>query len=183
MKNGQSRQGVSAILNGWGYNFYRHETLCRADERLVREKSAEILKRAKASVLKIERELSDRLAQPAPERPSSRKRQRTPDDGTRLLARCAQATDSLLMLLGTTPPAEMDWLWGRHRGNSRALEELLALDASLVTSVMMLQDTVAALEGQHPSINDLKAMVLPPLQTVITRLQARHERLTVRGKG
>lgn len=139
---GATKQLLSNLFYGWGYNFYRNENQLRADDLLVRGKISEMLATARAHLADLERQWR-REHLPAPTRA-----QPFPDPAAvataQAMQRAQQQIEALELRVRTAGVPEMDRIHQRHRNEADTLAQLVEADGALVLAARSLAETVGA---------------------------------------
>ncbi|GLQ98055.1 hypothetical protein [Dyella mobilis] len=142
---GALRQVAINLFHGWGYNFYRKENQLRADDLLVRSKTAWLLGRAREGVEAAESSYR-RTELPPPTRqhpfPSPQA-----VAGAQSLERLAQAIGTLKGRIEALPAPENDRMTQRYRTEAATLETLIAHDEQLIGQADLLRSMVEGADG------------------------------------
>ena len=140
---GAGKRLLSNLFYGWGYNFYRRENQLRADDLLIRGKLSELLGQCRTHLDSLEGAFRrEHLPAPTREHPF-------PDPvavaTAAALQRQQREIEALETAIRNAPVPEMDRINQRHRAERDTLEQLVAIDADLVSAVVALRDTVLGL--------------------------------------
>ena len=169
---GPLKQVLSNLFYGWGYNFYRRENQLRADDLLIRAKLSELLGECRAHAARLDAAFRrEHLPAPTREHPY-------PDaaavGAAQALQRATQQIEALETAIRNAPVPEMDRINQRHRAERDTLEQLVAIDADLVSAVVALRDTVLGLGAGAANA----PLPQPPFNTNdIHRLWSRREQV------
>jgi hypothetical protein len=142
---GLLKQVAVNLFYGWGYNFYRLENQLRADDQLVRARSATLIGQAHASVEAAELAWRrDRLPAPTRAKPF-------PDpeavQGAQALERLAREIGALAGRLHALPVPENDRMTQRYRNEVQTLTALGACDEQLVGQAETLRLGLGGRDG------------------------------------
>ena len=139
---GATKQVLTNLFNGWGYNFYRKENQLRADDLLIRNKVSELLGQCRAHLAGMESAYRrENLKPPTRENP-------LPDPSAianaQALHRMQQDIETVETKIRSAPVPEMDRVNQRHRNEQETLEQLVAADSELVSAAKQLCDNILA---------------------------------------
>ena len=140
---GTTKQVLSNLFYGWGYNFYRKENQLRADDLLIRSKGSEMLGAARAHLGELEAQWRrEKLPPPSREHPF-------PDHAAIATAQALQVTgkniEALEVQLRNAGVPEMDRIHQRHRNEHDTLEHLSELDLRLIGAIKSATAAIATL--------------------------------------
>ncbi len=137
---GPLKQIAINLFYGWGYNFYRQENQLRADDQLVRAKSAWLLGLAHASLEAAEQAFRrESLPLPTREKPFA---DAAAVAGAQALERLAKAVSALIGRLHSLPAPENDRMTQRYRNEAETLKALVACDEQLIGQSELLRQLV-----------------------------------------
>lgn len=133
---GKTKQILSNLFYGWGYNFYRQENQLRADDLLLRNHISDLLGQCRAHITKQECEYR-RIYLPSPTRDKP-----FPDasavSAVRLFRKVLSDFEATETRIRTASVPEMDRVNQRHRSETGLLKALLAADENLVMAALEL---------------------------------------------
>ena len=153
---GSTKQLLSNLFYGWGYNFYRKENQLRADDLLVRAKISEMLVAARAHLADLERAWRrEHLPEPTREHPYA---DATAVASAQQMQRAQQLIEALELRVRTVGVPEMDRINQRHRNERDTLEQLVGVDGELVLAAKTFSDAALA-QGDAVAL----AMQMPDL--------------------
>lgn len=136
-------QVLQLAMTGFGYNFYDARNAARANDLLVREKSAEYLNAAAAKAQDLEHAYR-KMFMPPPSReqpfPSPEKSARA-----QALHELARRLRSLASQIITMPVPQPDAVWSRIRDEAQTLQALLSHDVVMIGISTGIRDAVNAL--------------------------------------
>jgi hypothetical protein len=168
-------QVLQLAMTGFGYNFYDARNFARANDLLVREKNAEYLNAAAASVESLERKYRQKFIGAATrENPFP-----TPERATRakalhdFAARLRNTASSII----TMSVPQSDAIWSRFRDETETLRKLLAFDIAMTARAIEISEQVnrlevgdcdsdAALEATNGLLDDLERSFAARRQTL-----------------
>lgn len=141
---GPTKQVLSNLFYGWGYNFYRKENQLRADDLLIRSKTSGFLGDAREHLAKLESAWRrDHLPPPTRENP-------LPDahalEVARKLQHVQQDIEALESSIRNASVPEMDRIMQRHRNERDTLEQLAGLDMKLVSTVKHASESIQGMD-------------------------------------
>jgi len=137
---GATKQFLSNLFYGWGYNFYRKENQLRADDLLVRAKVSEMLAAARAHLADLERAWRrEHLPEPTREHPYA-DADAAAVASAQQMQRAQQLIEALELRVRTVGVPEMDRINQRHRNERDTLEQLVSVDGELVLAAKTFSD-------------------------------------------
>ncbi|HWE60387.1 MAG TPA: hypothetical protein VHB98_01625 [Chloroflexota bacterium] len=137
------RQQLDLLLTGYGYNFYNAKNTMRADDLLVRQKAADALGQAAATLAALQEAYQRRYAPPG-----TREQPFPPPECLEHLREIGYARERILTLAGDIrgmPVPTQDRTWWRYRGERALLGSLLEYDRALVGQSEQLAQQVQLL--------------------------------------
>ena len=126
-------QQLDLLLTGYGYNFYNAKNRMRADDLLVRQKTAETLGLAANALGALQGEYQRRYVPPG-----TREQPFAPPEQMERLRELGQARERLALLaseIRAMPVPTQDRTWSRLRDERSLLERLLQFDRALVGQI------------------------------------------------
>ena len=139
---GSTKQFLSNLFYGWGYNFYRKENQLRADDLLVRAKISEMLATARMHLADLERAWRrEHLPEPTREHPYA---DAAAVASAQQMQRAQQLIEALELRVRTVGVPEMDRINQRHRNERDTLEQLVSVDGELVLAAKSFSDQALA---------------------------------------
>lgn len=137
------RHSLSLLLNAYGYNLYDKKNRARADDLLVREKTADSLAEAANALGALRTGYRRRFIPP----PTREQPEPAPEHLTRLqdLAGLQQRFSDLETRVRSAPAPTQDAVWERFRREQTLLNQLLLADYNLIGPASDLCDRILAL--------------------------------------
>jgi hypothetical protein len=152
-----TKQVLSNLFYGWGYNFYRQENQLRADDLLIRSRLSDWLGETRAHVAALEVDYRRKhLPPPTREHPF-------PDPGAvsnaQTLQRIGRDIESIEVSIRTAAVPEMDRIHQRHRNEGETLEKLVAADSALALQIKNLRDSIVSISDAVEAIEQVPTLL------------------------
>lgn len=170
-------QLLQLAMTGFGYNFYDAKNAARANDVLVRQKSAEFLNAAAAKAQDLEsayRKIF--IPPPSREQPFPSTERSTRAKGLHELAMRLRSLASHIITMSVPQP---DAIWSRVRNEVQVLQRLLVFDASLTAATSAIRDMLDAMAAEQCDSDSALADISNALDALERSFAARSKLLAI----